>query len=218
MSYNEAKIYDKRSFFNYYFYLVRTKNDFIFAFCPMQDYNSRIIKISLFFLFFAIYYFINALFFDEKTIHKIYEEKGFYNFIYLVPHICYSFVIAHTLNIIIKYIFLSERDICKIKKEKKLSDSYDISQKVLRCLIVKYICFYIMNFIFLLFFWYYLSSFGAVYKNSQIYLIENTVISFGFSLVYPFFISLFPSILRISSLKGKKNEFKYKISQLIQII
>ena len=120
MPYNEAIIYDERSFFNYYCSLVRTKNAFIFSFCPMKDYNSTIIKISLFFLSFAIYYFTNALFFDEKTIHKIYEDKGFYNFIYLVPHICYSFVISNALNIIIKYIFLSERNICKIKRAKNL--------------------------------------------------------------------------------------------------
>ena len=75
-----------------------------------------------------------------------------------------------------------------------------------------------MNLVFLLFFWYYLSSFGAVYKNSQIYLIKNTVISYGFSLIYPFFINIFPSILRIYSLKRKENECKYKISRLIQII
>ena len=218
MSYNLAKIYDKRNYFNYYFSLITLKNAFIFSFCPKKDYNSTIIKISLFFLFFAIYYFINALFFDEPTIHKIYEDKGKYNFIYLVPHVCYSFVISHTLNTIIKYIFLSERNICKIKTEKNINKAYDIMEKVKKRLIIKYICFYIMSFIFLLFFWYYLSSFGAVYKNSQIYLIKNTAISFGFSLVYPFIINIFPCILRICSLKGKKNEFKYKISKIIQII
>ena len=73
----------------------------------------------MFFLFFSIYYFINALFFDEPTIHNIYEEQGFYNFIYLVPYIFYSFTISQILNTIIKYIFLSERNICKIKNEKK---------------------------------------------------------------------------------------------------
>ena len=218
MPYNKAIMYDNRSFFKYYISLISTKNAFIFSFCPMKDYNSTIIKVSLFFLFFAIYYFINALFFDEKTIHAIYIDQGLYNFIYLLPHICYSFVISHTLNTIIKYIFLSERNISKIKREKKISDLYDVSQNVLKCLVIKYICFYIMSFIFLIFFWYYLSSFGAVYKNSQKHLIKNIFISFGFSLVYPFLINILASILRISSLKGKENELKYKISQFIQII
>ena len=55
--------------------------------------------------------------------------------------------------------------------------------KVRKCLIIKYICFYIFGTFFLLFLWYYLSSFGAVYKNTQIYLIKNTLISVGFSLI-----------------------------------
>ena len=218
MPYNIAIIYDKRNYFNYYFSLVSLKNAFIFSFCPKKDYNSKIIKICLFFLFFAIYYFINALLFDEPTIHKIYEDKGTYNFIYLLPHICYSFVISHTLNTIIKYIFLSERNIIKIKIEKNIDKVYDYRENIKKCLVIKYILFFIIGLIFLIYFWYYLSSFGAVYKNSQFYLIKNTAISFGFSLIYPFIINIFPCILRICSLKGKKNECKYKISKLIQII
>ena len=218
MSYKDAIIYDKRNCCEYYCSLVRTKNAFLFSFCPIKDYNSTIIKISLFFLFFAMYYFVNALFFDEKTIHKIYKDDGYYNLIYLIPHICYSFVISHTLNIIIKNIFLSERNICKIKNEKDINKSYDIVDDVKKCLIIKYICFYIMSIIFLLFFWYYLSSFGAVYKNTQIYLIKNTAISLGFSLIYPFFINIIPSILRICSLRSRNEKCKYKISKFIQFI
>ena len=218
MSYLEAKKYDKRKFFDYYISLIRTKNILIFSFCPLKDYNSTIIKISFFFLFFSIYYFINALFFDEKTIHKIYEDEGLYNFIYLIPYISYSFVISHTLNTIIKYIFLSERDIYKIKIEKNIGKMYDILEKVKRCLIIKYICYFISSIIFLSFFWYYLSSFGAVYQNTQIYLIKNTLISFGFSLFYPFVINLLPGMLRKCSMKGNKSECLYKTSKFIHII
>ena len=50
----------------------------------------------------------------------------------------------------------------------------------------------------------YLSSFGAVYQNSQFYLIKNILISFGFSLGYLFVINILPGILRIYSLKKKK--------------
>ena len=64
-----------------------------------------------------------------------------------------------------------------------------------------------------------LSSFGAVHPNTQIFIFKNTLISFAFGLVYPFFICLLPSALRMSSLNnGKKDsEFMYKISKLIQM-
>ena len=103
------------------------------------------------------------------------------------------------------------------KKNKKL---FDKQVKVQRCLIVKYICYFIISFIFLVFFWYYLSSFCAVYQNSQVYVIKNTFISFIIGLIYPFFINLFPGIFRLYSLNNKKikKEFVYKISKFFQFL
>ena len=48
-SYEEAILKDKRTFYQYYFSLIRTKHIIFFAFCPIQDYNSRIIKVCLLF-------------------------------------------------------------------------------------------------------------------------------------------------------------------------
>ena len=218
MLYKEAKIYDRRVFINYYFSLIKIKNYILFSFCPIRDYNSKIIKVSLFFIFFSIYYFINALFFDEKTIHKIYEDEGAYNFIYLVRYIFYSFAISQIFNTIIKYIFLSERNIVEIKKEQTMEKANDVIDKVKKRIIIKYICYFGLSSIFLIFFWYYLSSFGAVYQNTQVYLIKNTLISFAISLIYPFIINVIPSILRIKALNGLNNEFMFKISIYFQYI
>ena len=167
---------------------------------------------------FSFYYFVNSLFFDEKTIHQIYEDKGIYNFIYLVPYILYSFIISHKLSFIIKYIFLSDRNLYEIKNQKTYRKASDKASDVKRCLIIKYICFFVLSYIFLSFFWYYLSSFGAVYQNTQIYIIENTLISFSFSFIYPFVINTVPSLLRIYSLKESNRELTYKISKYIQYI
>ena len=88
-------------------------------------------------------------------------------------------------------------------------------------MVIKYICLYIFGSLLLIFFWYYISSFGAVFQNTQLYLMKNTLISFSFTLVYPFFINLIPAIFRRISLNNgdkKNNECLYKISQLIQVI
>ena len=217
-SYKEAINYDKRSLCKYYISLIRIKQLFIFSFCPMKDYNSRIVKIDLFFLAFCIYCFINCLFFDEKTIHKIYEDEGSYNFVYLGPYSTYSFIISQTLFTFVKYFSLSDKNISEIKMEKSLDLSYDIRYKAEKCIKLKYTCFYILSILFLSFFWYYLSSFGAVYQNTQIYLIKNILISFAFSMLYPFVINLLPSILRIYSLNNKDNECIYKLSRIIQLV
>ena len=75
-----------------------------------------------------------------------------------------------------------------------------------------------LGLVLLIFIWYYLSSFGAVYQNTQIYLIKNTFICLGFSLIYPFIISLFPAGLRICSLKNRNAECIFNISKIIHYI
>ena len=60
----------------------------------------------------------------------------------------------------------------------------------------------------------------VIYKNTQIYLIENIFISFGFSLFYPFIINIFPTMIRMCSIhsSNKNQAYCYKISQIIQLI
>ena len=52
------------------------------------------------------------------------------------------------------------------------------------------------------------------------HLIKDSLISFGLSLIYPFFIDLIPGIFRILALNNKKRskECVYKFSQLIENI
>ena len=218
MTYKDALKNDKRKFFSYYIYLIMAKHPLIFSFCPIKDYNSKIIKIDILFLSFSIYYFFNALFFNEPVIHKIYEDEGIYNFIYLIPFILYSFIISYILIIIIKYFSLSERNIIEIKLEKNISKVNSKVDKIKKKLIIKNILFFIIGIFLLLFLWYYLSSFGAVYQNSQVYLIKNTLISFGFSLIYPFIINILVGIIRIYSLKKSNRQSIYKFSIIIQFL
>ena len=216
-SYKDALIYDKRTFFEYYISLIRTKHPIIFSFIPMKDYNSILIKISLFLLFFAITYTINALFFTEKKIHKIYENGGIYNYSFFLPEILCSFILSHLLYNILRAVSLSEKNIVDIKNN--IQNDKKIKQ-IKKLIELKYIFFYVIGLIFLFFFWYYLSSFCAVFKNSQIYLIKNTLLSLLFSLIYPLFINIVPCTFRLISLKdlNKNKECLYKSSKFIYII
>ncbi len=211
-SYKEAKKKDKRTFFQYYISLIIKSNILLLAFYPKDDYNSKIIKICLFFFSFALYYAVNTLFFNDLTMHQIYEDEGVFNFIYLIPQILYSIIISTIINLIIKYLSLSEKDITNLKITKIKERN---PHKVKRCLIIKFICFYVIGILFLGLFWYYVSCFCAVFKNTQIYLIKEILISFSLSLLYPFILCLFPSIFRIISLNNPE-EFLFKINKLIQ--
>ena len=81
MPYKNALIYDNRTYLEYYFSLLRTKHLLIFSIYPNDDYNSKDIKIILFFFSFALYFTINALFFNDATMHKIYEHGGVFNIV-----------------------------------------------------------------------------------------------------------------------------------------
>ena len=80
--------------------------------------------------------------------------------------------------------------------------------------------FFILTLFLLVIFWFYLSCFCAVYKNTQIHLIKDTVISLGISMITPFGVYLLPGIFRICALYSKKNdnEFMYQFCKLLQLL
>ena len=91
---------------------------------------------------------------------------------------------------------------------------------LLKCLKIKFILYFILSFLLLICFWYYLGTFCAVYKNTQIYLIKDTLISFATSMIYPFVINLIPGLFRLPAIKDDKKdkECLYKFSKIIQLI
>ena len=221
LSYEEAQKYDKRTKCDYYGSLIRTKQLFIFTFCSFNDYNSGVIKKFMFFLSFALHYTVNALFFDESNIHQIYQDEGQYNFGYQIPYIISSAIIATVaLRLMLQFLILTDKDVLEVKLQPTKILAVNLKEKKLKCMKIKFAIFFILNFILLALFWYYLTCFNAVYKNTQIYLIENTFISFGISLFYPFVINIIPAIIRMNSIHAAKKDQMclYKASQIIQII
>ena len=220
LEYQKALEIDKRKYLEYYISLIKRKQIIIFTFYTNDDYNSKVIKISLFLFSFSIYFTINALFFNDSTMHNIYEAKGSYNFIYQIPIILYSTIISGIINYLIKLLSLSEKNIINLKENKEKENIIGVFLKTKKTLIIKFTFFYIFNFLFLILFWFYISSFCAVYQNTQIYLIKDTTISFSLSLLYPFGISLIPGLLRIPSLNAykKDKECVYIISKILQLI
>ena len=152
--------------------------------------------------------------------NKINEDKGEYNFLFQIPQILYSTLVSSVINMILKTLSLSEKQILMIKSEKDYLISQMKSNKIKTCLKIKLISFFILSFILMIFFWYFISSFCAVYKNTQIILIEDTLVSFALSMIYPFGLNLLPGIFRIPALKDVKKDKKclYKTSKLIALI
>ena len=165
-----------------------------------------------------MFFTINAMFFSDDSIHKQYKDQGKFNFIYQIPQILYSTVISAITNMLLKRLSLSHNDILKFKKNIDIQKAKEESKKIKKCLKIKFILFFIIGIILLVFFWYYLSAFCCVFVNTQISLIKDSIISYVLSMLYPFGLNLLPGILRIPSLRNNKRKNIYILSKIIALI
>ena len=218
LSYDLALQYDKRPYFRYYISLIKSKHNFIYLFNNNDIYNSKIIKFDFFFYGFATYYAINTLFYSDNTIHKVYENKGSYILKDHFQIIIYSSLISIVLNIIMKLLVLSSDMILIYKQNISYNDIQIRGKNLENKLKIKFIVYFSISSILLLFFWYYISMFGAVYINNQYHLLKNVLISFGLSLLYPFVIFLLSGFFRFTSLSGTKKNRKclYNFGNILQ--
>ena len=220
LEYELAIIIDKRTYFQYYFSLLKKKQLILFAFLPSNDYNLVVIKIALLLLSFSLYFTVNGFFFSDKTMNKINEDKGAFDILFQIPQILYSSLISSVINIILKQLSLSERQILSIKQEKNFKVAQKKSNQIRKYIKIKLAIFFIFSLLLILFFWYFISSFCAVYKNTQMILIKDTLISFGLSMLYPFGLNLIPGMFRIPALRAVKKDKKtlYKFSRIVALI
>ena len=163
---------------------------------------------------------INGFFFSDETMHKIHKDNGAFNIIYQIPQILYSSIISAIINMVLKRLSLAENNILELKKEVDFRVAIQKSKIIQKCISIKFIIFFTLSNILLLFFWYFITGFCAVYTNTQMILIEDTLISFGLSMVYPFGLNLLPGMLRIPALRAEKKDKKclYQISGLVALI
>ena len=150
--------------------------------------------------------------------HEIYNDSGSFNLNYQLPQIVYSFLISYFINFIIEYLTLSEETVIAINSKKGNNQKENMA--AINRMKLKFHFFFIVTFILLLLFSYYISCFCCIYEKTQIHLFQDSFISFGFSLIYPFFINLIPGIFRIFALKNKKGNkiCLYKLSRFIEFI
>lgn len=221
LNYKEALLIDKRTYLQYYIALIRKKQLIIFTFAPIDDYNLISLKIALFILSLATYIAVNIFFFSDYTMHKIYTDNGYSDFIVHLPQIVYASIISSIIDTILKLLCLSENKILSIKEIKKIkASSYKRINDTKIYLRIKFIFFFLISFLLSIFYCYFMSCYCAVYQNTQIILIKDTLMSYGLSMLYPFGLCLIPGVFRIAALRAvnKDKKWLYKFSQLISFV
>ena len=147
--------------------------------------------------------------------HKIFLDYGKYNFLQQIPQIIYTTTISQLLEVLICYLSLTDRHMYKIKNMTGPNKNQEII-KILKSIKLKLILFFCFTFIILVFYWYIVTSFCAVYQKTQIIFLKDSLFSFILDLIYPFILYLFPSALRLLSFKLKKL-WIYKLSDIIPL-
>ena len=220
INYKEAFKSDHRTLCEFYISLLKNNHPLSFSFGDYNDYNSKIIKIFLFFFSFSSDLTINALFFNDDTMHKIYQDKGQFNFIYQLPQIIYSYIISKIIDTLLKYFALSQDIIIELKEIKTLNILKDKKRKLLKIIKIKFALFFAITFLILELFLYYISCFCGIYINTQSHVIKDSLCSLVISFLLPFIIYIPPAVIRICALNVKKpnRECLYKLSSIMLII
>ena len=214
LEYKYAIKIDFRTYCQFYFSLLKQTHIIIFTFFVQNDYNLFLLKLSLFLISFSFLFFMNALFFDDDSMHKLYEDEGKYDILFQIPKILYSTIVSQIMSSLLEKLSLSQDDILSIKEKGDLGEMKNEIKRIIKYIKIKCLLFFIIGIILLIAFWYYLSAFCSVYYNTQIPLIKDNLISFFTSLFYPFLFDLLPGIFRIIGI-SKKNKCMYIASNFV---
>ena len=216
LEYNEAIESDKRSFIKIYWSILKRDHLIIFTFINWDKYNLFYIKIERFFFVILTLMAMNGFLFSDKSIHKLYLNGVKYYFGQQILQIILSIIITHVMEILLCFLSLTDRHIYKIKALAKSESEGNTLFHALKNIKINLIIFFILLLVISMFYWYFISAFCAVYKNTQGIFIIDCMISFIFFSIDPFIVYALIALLRMISLK-KKVEPLYKISRIFPI-
>ena len=219
LDYDEALIYDKRTFCDLFCKQLRERQIIANTFCIKDKLKPFSIKIIVFIFNIACYFVINGFLFSEEYVMKILRRtsKGFYYFIVdSTKRIVYSSVIGIVINIIVGILFRADKSIRKVQMK------YGDNPIILHGEIVKiykstknlYIVFTIINCFIMAIFIFYLFCFCGVYRNCQADWFEGCFIVLVLMNILPLIASLLLACLRKLGLVCKMECF-FKINSWI---
>ena len=177
----------------------------------------RIVKEALFILFVTFFFAFTALFFNDKIMREIYIYKGNTDAAIYVTNIILSSFCCLIMNLIIRFVSINERDVYNILKEKNTEERLVLAEKTKRCQKIKIAILFTISLLLIGLFWYYVSAFCAIFKNSQGHYLFSVLVSFIICNIWPCITSFIPVFFRKKALDNGTSETLYKISQILSL-
>ena len=119
------------------------------------------------------------------------------------------------IKLLVDFLVLTEKQVLRIKNEETEEKANDEKKRLMKITIIKLFIFFSINIILLIFFWFYLTCFNAVYPNTQIFLV-----------IIPLIYNLIPAFIRndiltnknIKKMKSKKKSSEFKDAEYVYSI
>ena len=216
LEFNKAIELDNRGYCRIYYSILKREHILFFTFFSWNDYNLIYIKFARFFFLLSTLMGMNVFFFFDKSLHELYLNKGKFDFVLLIPQIILSSLVSHVSEVIICFFTMTDKYVYQFKTLEENDMNKSVVMKSLKCVKIKLISFFIFIFILMIVYWYLISSFCAVYENTQITFLMNFAFSFLLYLIYPLFIYILTSLFKFIGLKTKSSCL-YKLGNIIPI-
>ena len=221
MNYDEALIFDKRTFLTYFSECLKEKQIIAHTFIAKHELKPRTMKIIVFSLNMLLYFVVNGLLFSEEVITELYEidknkENFFSYFLRSIQRIVYSTFVSIIISVIVNFFFVEEDKLKHIYKREKMSPE-NLKESVVKFMneiAKRNLSFIILASILLLFSFFYLLCFNYVYPYSQIEWIKSSVTIVIIMQFLSFFKCFCESGFRILSFKAESEKL-FKISKMI---
>ena len=149
---------------------------------------------------------MNALIFADKSFHKLFMSGVHYYFTYQILQIFLSVIITYVIEIILCYLTFTDKYIYEIKSLPKKETNSNKIFSILKCIRNKLLIFYVVALVILIFYWYLISAFCAVYPNTQKIYIIDCLLSFIFFSIIPFIVYAITTLLRVIALKDNERK------------
>ena len=203
LDYEEAIIYDKRSYLRMYWGFLVDSQIILGTFFTDNNLDLFVIKLSFLVFTFQISFFLNALFYTDEYISDAYHNDGVLDFLSGLPKSIYSFLATLITTNLLRMLSSSKSELMRaIKRNGRFQNFVYIINIKLAKLRKKLIIYFILVFLLESFFLYYVTTFCAVYRYSQKYWFLGCLESFGMDSLVALIICIFLTLFRYISIKA----------------
>ena len=222
LDYEDALIRDKRKFFEYFFSKLKMNFIILDIFFNKSKFKPISIKILLLALNLDVYLVVNAFFYNEELISKIYNSENENKFSFIsrtFDQFFYIMIVIFFYNNIIECFFISEDKIKHTIKRQK--DNIRLMKVEVFQILIKatknFTIFIIVSFVITIFSVYYISCFNNIYPKTKIEWIKSSFLSIFIFGGFIILIILLETILRFIGL-CTKSEKVFKLSLILSEI